>query len=51
MVITMREAANQLAAAAVKFIAKVDSGQARSTVTYRELKAALETYKEALLTE
>lgn len=32
-------------AAAERFIAKVDSGQARSTVTYNELKAALEIVK------
>ena len=32
---------------ALKFIAKVDNGEARSSVTYAELKEALETSKEA----
>jgi hypothetical protein len=33
--------------AAEKFIAKVDSGMARSIVTYKELKEALEKAREA----
>lgn len=33
--------------AAEKFIAKVDRGDARSTETYRDLKDALKTSKEA----
>lgn len=36
------EAIEMFKAAAKKFIAKVDSGQARSVETYRELKAALQ---------
>ena len=47
--VLLREALVHFKSAAINFIAKVDSGQARSVQTYRELQAALDAAEKVQL--